>query len=248
MTEPSPTLLRFLTELRKRLIISLIALGIIFGVLFCFANTLYTWLALPLLKALPKGHGLISTTITGPFLVPFEFTFVTALFVAVPFFLYQLWAFVAPALYLHERRLVWPLLFISIMLFYAGVAFAYFIIFPLLFVFFTRTVPVGVMFSPDISHYLDFTLQLFFIFGVIFEVPVITVLVISSGVFSREKLISLRRYVIVGAFIIGMLLGPPDVLSQIMLALPLWLLFEVGLFCSVFFEGQTVGRMQKHDS
>lgn len=236
MSQGNANILRFLIELRKRLLNCLFALVLVFAVLFYFANDLYTLLALPLLKHLPQGHGLIATNIMAPFFVPFELTFVLALFVAVPAFLYQLWAFIAPALYQHERRFVWPLLFISTLLFYAGVAFAYFVIFPTIFSFLTRTAPTGVLVSPDISQYLDFTLKLFFIFGAIFEVPVATVLLIWTGVTTREKLIKMRPYAIVGAFIVGMLLGPPDVLSQTLLALPLWLLFEVGIFFAKFFQ------------
>jgi sec-independent protein translocase protein TatC len=195
---------------------------------------------LPLLKNLPQGHGLIATNIVAPFFVPFELTFVVSLFISVPFFLYQLWGFIAPALYQHERRLVWPLLFISTLLFYLGIAFAYFVIFPLIFGFLTQTAPRGVIVSPDISQYLDFTLKLFFIFGGIFEVPVATVLLIWSGITTRERLIKFRPYAIVSAFIIGMLLAPPDVLSQTLLAVPLWLLFEVGIFLGKFFKPNNV--------
>lgn len=234
MTENS-NLLRFLVELRKRLISSLLVLSVIFFILFYFANDLYTLLAHPLLKYLPQGHGLIATDIIAPFFVPFQLTFVLAVFLSVPFFLYQLWAFIAPALYQHEKRLVWPLLFISTALFYSGVAFAYFVIFPVIFSFLTHTAPMGVMVSPDITHYLDFTLKLFFIFGAIFEVPVLTILLIWSGVTTREQLIKMRPYAIVSAFVVGMLLGPPDVLSQTLLAVPLWLLFEAGIYFSKFF-------------
>lgn len=234
MKENHAAMLRFLIELRKRLIYSLLALGIIFGVLFYFANELYTLLAQPLLKHLPVGQGLIATNIVAPFFVPFELTFVIALFVTVPVFLYQLWAFIAPALYQHERRWVWPLLLISTLLFYLGVAFAYFVIFPIVFSFLVHTAPRGVLVSPDISQYLDFTLKLFFIFGAIFEVPVATILLIWTGVTTREKLIRMRPYAIVAAFVVGMLLGPPDVLSQTLLAVPLWMLFELGIFVAKF--------------
>lgn len=229
-------LLYFLVELRKRLIHCVLALSVLFAVLFYFANDLYTLLALPLLKHLPQGHGLIATNIVAPFFVPFELAFFTAIFLAVPFFLYQLWAFIAPALYQHERRLVWPLLLMSSLLFYLGMAFAYFVIFPIIFGFLTHSAPQGVMVSPDISQYLDFTLKLFFVFGAIFEVPVLTILLIWTGVATRAQLIKTRPYAIVGAFIIGMLLAPPDVLSQTLLAIPLWLLFELGIFLSRFFK------------
>lgn len=235
MSDSQTTLLHFLIELRKRLFYSFIALAILFVILFSFANDLYTLLALPLLKHLPQGQGLIATNIVAPFFVPFELTFVVSLFLSIPVFLYQLWAFIAPALYRHERHLVWPLLFVSTLLFYIGIAFAYFVIFPLIFKFLTQSAPRGVIVSPDISLYLDFTLKLFFTFGIIFEVPVITIVLIWTGLTSREELIRMRPYAIVAAFIIGMLLAPPDVFSQTLLAVPLWLLFEVGIFFSRFF-------------
>ncbi len=234
MNNENAAILRFLIELRKRLLNCLVALIIVFGVLLYFANDLYTLLALPLLKHLPQGHGLIATNVVAPFFVPFELTFVVTLFICVPVFLYQLWAFVAPALYKHERRWVWPLLLLSTLLFYFGIAFAYLVIFPILFKFFTQTAPQGVMVSPDISQYLDFTLKLFFIFGMMFEVPVAIILLIWSGITSREYLIKMRPYAVIAAFIIGMLLAPPDVLSQTLLAVPLWLLFEVGIFLARF--------------
>ena len=238
MSENSNAILRFLVEVRKRLLICLLALAVIFSVLFYFANHLYTWLALPLLKHLPHGQGLIATNIVSPFFVPFELTFYASLFLAVPIFLYQLWEFIAPALYQRERRFVWPLLLMSTLLFYTGVAFAYFVIFPVIFSFLTKTAPQGVLVSPDISQYLDFTLYLFFIFGLIFEVPIITILFIWSGIVTRDKLIQARPYAIVAAFIIGMLLAPPDVVSQTLLAVPLWLLFELGIFLAPFFVKQ----------
>jgi len=229
------TLLRLITEFRKRFIYCLLVYAIIFAILFYFSNDLYTLLALPLLKHLPHGQGLIATNIVAPFFVPFELSSVSACFLCVPFFLYQLWGFIAPALYRNERRFVWPLLLISTLLFYVGVAFAYLIIFPILFQFLTHTAPQGVLVSPDIAEYLNFTLTLFLIFGLIFEVPVITILLIITGITTREYLVKMRPYIIVAAFVIGMLLAPPDVLSQTLLAIPLWMLFELGLFFSRFF-------------
>jgi sec-independent protein translocase protein TatC len=245
MSEKKEALVYFLLELRKRLLYGVMAFALIFILLLYFTNSLYTLLALPLLKHLPQGHGLIATNIVSAFFVPFEFTSIVALFISVPVFLYQLWAFIAPALYRHERRLVWPLLFISTSLFYLGVAFAYFIIFPIVLSFLIHSAPVGVNIMPDIAQYLDFSLKLFFAFGVIFEVPVITVLLICTGVTTSEKLIQWRPYVIVGAFIIGMLLTPPDVVSQTLLAVPLWLLFEIGIFIAPFFVRQVV-KENKH--
>jgi sec-independent protein translocase protein TatC len=235
MRDDSKKLLFFLIELRRRVLYCLFVLSVLFVFLLYFSNDLYSLLALPLLKHLPHTQGLIATSMMAPFFVPFELTFVTSLFLAVPVFLYQLWAFVAPALYRHERRFVWPLLLISTCLFYLGVAFAYFIIFPVLFAFLTHSVPQGVLMYPDMSQYLDLTLTLFFTFGLIFEVPVLVILLIWTGVTCRETLIRCRPYIIISAFIVGMLLAPPDVLSQTLLAVPLWLLFELGIVLSRFF-------------
>ncbi|TAK77920.1 MAG: twin-arginine translocase subunit TatC [Gammaproteobacteria bacterium] len=225
--------LHFLVEFRKRLIYSLIVLFILFAVLMYFANHLYTWLALPLLKYLPQGH-LIATEIVSPFFVPFKLAFMASMLLAVPFFLYQLWAFIAPALYGHERRLIWPFLLTSALLFYLGIAFAYFIIFPMLFHFLARIAPAGVMLSPDISEYLDFSIKLILVFGSLFEIPMVMVLLVSTRLVSHARLIKWRPYAIVGAFIIGMLLAPPDVLSQTILAVPIWLLYEIGILLSRF--------------
>ena len=224
---------RLLTELRTRLIRALVVFMILFAVLMYFANHLYTLLALPLLKFLPQGH-LIATQIVSPFFVPFKLAFMAAMLLGVPYFLYQLWAFIAPALYGHERRMVWPFLFASAFLFYAGQAFAYFVIFPMLFHFLATVAPIGVVLSPDISEYLDFTIKLLLVFGGLFEIPMIMVLLVSTGMVTRAKLIGWRSYAIVGAFIIGMLIAPPDVLSQTILALPIWLLYEVGILLTGF--------------
>jgi sec-independent protein translocase protein TatC len=223
----------FLVELRSRLISALTVLFIIFAVLLYFANDLYTLLALPLLKFLPQGH-LIATQIVSPFFVPFKLAFMASMLLGVPFFLYQLWGFVAPALYGHERRLIWPFLFMSAFLFYAGIAFAYFVIFPAIFHFLSQVAPVGVVLSPDINEYLDFTIKLLLVFGGLFEIPIIMVLLISVGLVTRAKFIAMRSYAIVGAFILGMLLAPPDVLSQTLLAIPIWLLYEAGILLSRF--------------
>lgn len=220
--------LHFLVEVRTRLIRSLMVLFILFGVLVYFANDLYTFLALPLLRFLPQGH-LIATQIVSPFFVPFKLAFMAALFLTVPFILYQVWGFVAPALYHYERKLIWPFLSLSAFLFYAGVAFAYFIIFPALFHFLVKTVPQGVVLSPDISEYFNFTLKLLLVFGALFEIPVVMVLLAATGMVKLDWFIKMRRYAIVGAFILGMLLAPPDVLSQTLLAIPIWLLYEAGI-------------------
>ena len=233
--------LHFLIELRSRLIHCLIIFFLVFAVLIYFANDLYTLLALPFLKYLPQGH-LIATQIVSPFFVPFKLAFMASLLLGVPYFLFQLWAFISPALYGHERRMVWPFLFASAFLFYSGLAFAYFIIFPMLFHFLARVAPVGVVLSPDISEYLDFTIKLLLVFGALFEIPMAMVLLVSTKIVSLERFIKMRSYAIVGAFVIGMLLAPPDVLSQTILAVPIWLLYEAGIVLS-----RLIKVFNKHD-
>jgi len=218
-----------LIDLRKRLINCVAVVLVIFAVLFYFANDLYHLLAIPLLERLPEGGKLIATSIAAPFFAPFKLTLAVSFFISVPFILHQTWGFIAPALYRREKKMVIPLLSSSVLLFYAGMVFAYFIVFPLVFGFFSGTTPADVTFLPDISQYLSFSLKLFMAFGLAFEVPIITLLLIWSGVTTKEKLASKRPYVIVAAFVLGMLLTPPDVISQILLALPIWLLFELGL-------------------
>lgn len=222
----------YLHELRARLIRSLLVIGGLFIICCIFANPLYHGLALPLLHQLPAGNNLIATQVASTLLVPFKLALVAAIFLAMPYLLLQFWSFIAPALYHHEKRLLWIVLITSSALFYAGIAFAYCIVFPMMFSFFIGTAPVGVEVRPDISHYLDFTLSLFMAFGVIFEVPMLTWLLVRLGVVTVEDLRSARPYVIVAAFIIGMLLSPPDVLSQVILAVPMCLLYELGVVCA----------------
>jgi len=200
-----------------------------------FSNTLFSMLSGPLLAHMPEDGSMIAIEVASPFLIPFKLTLFLAVFIAIPYVLYQLWSFVAPGLYRHERRLVVPLLVSSTLLFYAGAAFAYFVVFPLVFAFFTAAAPEGVSVMTDISRYLDFVLTLFFAFGAAFEVPVVTVLVVMTGMTTQKALREKRPYVIVGAFILGMLLTPPDVISQTLLAVPVWLLFELGLYFSGWF-------------
>lgn len=228
-------LLYFLIELRSRLLYSLIALFVLLAVLLYFANPLYTLLAKPLLKFLPEGH-LIATQIAAPFFVPFKLAFAASFLLGAPFFLYQVWAFIAPALYGHEKRLLWPFFFVSALLFYSGIAFAYYVIFPLLFHFLTQIAPVGVTISPDIGEYLDFTLKLLLVFGSLFEIPIVILLLVVSNIVTRERFIKLRPYAIIGAFVIGMLLAPPDVFSQTILAVPVWILYEFGIFLARFIK------------
>ena len=203
---------------------------LIFVALSPFSNPIYTTLAGPLLKHLPAQSSMIAIDVLSPFLTPLKFTLILSVFLTIPWTLYQVWAFVAPGLYQREKRLILPVLLSSILLFYCGMAFAYFVIMPLFFAFLTGTAPQGVAVMTDINHYLDFVLTMFFAFGVAFEMPVATVILVLIGVITPDALAAKRPYVIVGAFIVGMLLTPPDVISQTLLALPMWLLFEAGVF------------------
>ncbi len=224
--------LSHLIELRSRLLRMVLAILGLCILLLPWANPIYTALATPLMRLLPAGSSMIATEVAAPFLTPFKTTLIVAVFLAVPFLLSQIWAFIAPGLYKHERKLVLPLVVSSAGLYYLGMAFAYFAVFPVVFGFFVATTPDGVAVMTDISKYLDFVLTLFFAFGVAFEVPVATVLLVWTGVVTPDDLIAKRPYVIVGAFLVGAVLTPPDVLSQTMLAIPMWLLFEVGVYCS----------------
>ncbi|AUG98522.1 Sec-independent protein translocase subunit TatC [Pectobacteriaceae bacterium CE70] len=235
-------LISHLIELRKRLINSIICVLVVFLALIYFANDIYQIVSAPLIKQLPAGASMIATDVASPFFTPIKLTMIISVFVAAPLVLYQVWAFVAPALYKHERRLMVPLLISSSLLFYLGMAFAYFVVFPLAFSFFAHTAPKGVMIATDINNYLDFVMALFMAFGVSFEVPVAIVLLCWSGVITPQDLKKKRPYVLVGVFVVGMLLTPPDVLSQTLLAIPMYLLFEVGIFCSRFYVGK--GRRQ----
>ncbi len=225
-------LIAHLAELRSRLLRSLACVGLVFLGLAFFSDQLYTAIATPLLAKLPANSSMIATEVAAPFLVPFKLTLFVAVFIAMPYLLYQAWAFVAPGLYEKEQRFVLPLLLTSIVLFYLGIAFAFFIVFPLLFAFLTAVAPTGVTVMTDIGHYLNFILKMFFAFGLAFEVPIATILLIKTGFTTRAALSEKRPYIIVGAFAIGMLLTPPDVISQILLATPVWVLFELGLFLS----------------
>ena len=224
-----------LIELRDRLLRIVLAIAGVTVMLMPFANFLFARLSGPLVSHLPQGSSMIAIEVASPFLIPFKLTLVLAVFIAMPYVLYQVWAFVAPGLYQHERRLVLPLLASSTVLFYSGALFAYFVVFPLVFAFFTSTAPEGVSVMTDISRYLDFVLTLFIAFGAAFEVPVVTVLLVWTGMVTQESLRRKRPYVIVAAFIIGGVLTPPDVISQTLLAVPVWVLFELGLFFSGWF-------------
>ena len=226
------SLLSHLFELRSRLLwVTGSVLAVMLG-LFPFANTLYAWLAGPLMAHLPEDSSMVAIEVASPFLTPFKLVFLLSIVLAIPIILYHAWAFIAPGLYGSEKRLVFPLLVSSSILFYVGMAFAYFIVFPLVFGFFTRVAPEGVAVMTDIGRYLDFVIKIFIAFGTAFEVPIVTLVLVRLGVTTPKKLASKRPYVIVVAFIVGMLLTPPDVISQVLLAIPVWLLFEIGLLLS----------------
>jgi sec-independent protein translocase protein TatC len=234
MDLPEESFLSHLIELRNRLIRALLAVGIVFICLFPWSKELYTLLAQPLLDTLPKGGQMIATDVVGVFLVPMKVTMMAAFLIALPYVLYQVWAFVAPGLYAHEKRLAIPLVAASVLLFFCGMAFAYFLVFPTVFGFMSRIAPEGVAWMTDIEKYLSFVLSTFVAFGVTFEVPVIVIVLVHMGIVDIAKLKEWRPYVIVGAFVIGAIFTPPDVVSQIMLAVPLWLLYELGILLARF--------------
>jgi sec-independent protein translocase protein TatC len=219
-----------LIELRDRLLRVVLAILVIFLGLVPFANWLFTRLSGPLTAHLPEGSSMVAIDVASPFFTPIKLTLVLSIFLAMPVILYQAWAFVAPGLYRHERKRVLPLLVSSTLLFYIGTAFAYYVVFPLVFGYLTQSAPEGVAVMTDISRYLDFVLSMFFAFGIAFEVPIAVVLLIWTGAVSPQSLREKRSYIIVGAFVVGMLLTPPDVFSQTLLAVPMWLLFEVGVY------------------
>jgi sec-independent protein translocase protein TatC len=223
------TFLEHLIELRSRLLKASVSVLVVLLVLLPFSRQLYVLLAEPLSSRLPEGSSMIAIDVASPFLTPFKLSLLLALILSIPVVLYQVWAFVAPALYRHEQRLARPLLYSSVFLFYLGCAFAYYVVFPLVFGFFTSYAPEGITMMTDISKYLDFVITLFLAFGITFEVPIATIILVATGVTTVKQLASMRGYVVVGAFAIGMLLTPPDVISQTLLALPMWLLFETGL-------------------
>ncbi|WP_444926259.1 twin-arginine translocase subunit TatC [Microbulbifer sp. TRSA002] len=218
-----------LIELRDRLLRILLVVLVLFVCLMPFASEIYNFIAYPLQERLAGDVGMIATEVTSTFLTPFKTTFIVSFFIAIPFVLYQVWSFIAPGLYKNEKRIAIPLLISSVALFYIGIAFAYFVVFPLLFDFFVGTAPEDIKVMPDMRSYLDLVLKLFFAFGFAFEIPIATVLLIWSGVVDAKTLASKRPYVIVGCFLIGMLLTPPDIISQSLLAFPMWLLFEIGI-------------------
>jgi len=227
-----------LIELRKRLLRVVLFVLVVFLCAAPYANEIYTFLSGPLLQHMPENSTMIATDVASPFFTPFKLALVASIFFSVPVILYHFWAFVAPGLYSHEKKMVLPLLMASTLLFYMGVAFAYFVVFPLVFGFLTAAAPEGVAVMTDIAKYLDFVLTLFFAFGLSFEVPIITIVLVWTGMTTPQSLAEKRPYVIVGAFIVGMFLTPPDAISQTLLAVPIWILFESGLLCSRLFVRQ----------
>jgi len=244
---PKESFVSHLVELRDRILRSLLVLVVLILVMVPFANDLYVFFAKPLMAALPEGTSMISTEPHGPFFVPLKLVIALSVILAMPFLLHQLWAFVAPGLYENERAVAIPLLVSSTLLFYLGILFAYFIVFPLVFAFFTSTAPEGVAVMTDINAYFGFAMKLFFAFGISFEVPVATVIMVKMGITTPENLVAKRPYVIVGAFVVGMLMTPPDLFSQTLLALPVWLLFEVGVRFSRRFRPANVAGDPEQD-
>lgn len=232
---PEQPFIAHLIELRNRLLKIVCTVLVIFLGLASYANEIYTLLSVPLLQHMPANSTMIAIDVASPFFTPFKLALVCSAFIAVPVILYQFWAFVAPGLYKHERKMILPLLFASTLLFYLGVVFAYMVVFPLVFGFLTAAAPANVAVMTDISKYLDFVLTLFFAFGITFEVPIFTIVLVWSGITTPKSLAEKRPYIIVGAFIVGMFLTPPDAISQTLLAVPIWLLFEIGLLFSKFF-------------
>jgi len=235
MSQTQQTPISQLVELRSRLLRAVAAMVRVFRALVYFANDIYNILAEHVLRQLPEGTSMIATGVATPFLTPMKLTLIVSFFADIPYVLYQVWAFIAPGLYKHEKRLIAPLVFSSALLFYAGAAFAYFVVFPLAFGFFTKMAPEGVTIATDIASYLDFVLGLFVAFGIAFEIPIATILLCWTGVTTPKDLSGKRPYVIVVVFIVGMLLTPPDIISQTLLAIPMWLLFEIGVFFARFY-------------
>ena len=237
---PSPassyTLFDHLLELRSRLLNVVIGVLIVFLGLFYFANEIYEYVSKPLMETLPESGQMIATDVASSFFAPFKLTMVLSIFIAMPFILFQIWAFIAPGLYKNEKRLVIPLMIGSTLLFYGGIAFVYYVVFPIIFAFFTSVAPEGVNIATDISSYLDFVLKLFFAFGIVFEIPIVIILLCWTGFTDPDSLRAKRPYVVVGAFVVGMLLTPPDIISQTLLAIPMLLLFELGVFIAAMYQ------------
>jgi sec-independent protein translocase protein TatC len=244
MAEPN-SLIAHLIELRGRVLKAVVSVFVVFLCLVYFAQDLYHWLATPLIDTLPEGAQMIATDVASPFFAPFKLTMVLSFFIAIPVVLYQIWGFVAPGLYKNEKRLVAPLLLSSTLLFYLGMAFAYYVVFPLAFAFFSSVAPEGVVIATDISSYLNFVLKIFFAFGLAFEIPVAVVLMCWTGVTTPDSLRAKRPYVIVGVFVVGMLLTPPDIISQTLLAIPMWILYEFGIVIGSIYSRKKADQKQQ---
>lgn len=238
MTNKDMTLVQHLIELRDILLRSVIAILAIFAGLFPFANEVYAFIATPIISVLPSGSNIIAIGVISPFLTPLKMALIIAVYLAMPYLLYQIWSFIAPALYKHEKRMIVPLVVSSTLLFYAGLLFSFYVVFPVIFGFLSSIGPSVVDFTPDIQYYLDFVLKVSFAFGIAFEVPIATILIIMFNMTTVEKLKKNRPYIIIGAFVLGMLLTPPDIISQTLIAIPMWLLFEAGLIFAPMFQRQ----------
>lgn len=238
------TFVQHLIELRDKLLRSVIAILIVFVGLFPFANEVYEFIAAPILNVLPQESNIIAIGVISPFLTPLKMALIFAVYVAMPYLLYQIWSFIAPALYKHEKQMILPLVVSSTLLFYAGLVFSFYVVFPVIFGFLTTIGPEVVNFTPDIQYYLDFVLKVSFAFGVAFEVPIATILLIMFGATTADKLKKNRPYVVIGAFVIGMLLTPPDIISQTLIAIPMWLLFEAGLIFAPLFTRKDRAQKQ----
>lgn len=248
MTEDATQpLIGHLIELRTRLLRCIICILLVLICLLYFSNDIYHIVANPLISQLPQGSSMIATDIAAPFFTPIKLTAIVAIFISIPYVLYQVWGFIAPALYQHEKRLVMPLIVSSTVLFYMGIAFAYFVVFPLAFYFFIHTAPIDVAINTDITKYLDFVMTLFIVFGFAFEVPVAIILLCWTGVTTPKNLRKKRPYIIVGVFAVAMFVTPPDVFSQILLAIPICLLFEIGTFFARFYRPRTADIKDNED-
>tara|TARA_B100000965_G_scaffold213863_1_gene178730 strand:- start:129 stop:893 length:765 start_codon:yes stop_codon:yes gene_type:complete len=246
MTSPNPDdeavdkthqpFLEHIVELRTRILRSLALVALLFLPVYYFAEPLFNFVAAPLMSRLPEGSGMIATQVASPFLAPFKLAIYTAIFIGIPFLLHQLWSFVSPGLYRHEKRFALPLLTSSVALFYCGMAFSYFLVFPIVFTFFIEISPTGINMMTDINQYLDFVMKMFLAFGLAFEIPVATLLMVWSGLTTADAMAAKRPYIVIGCFVLGMFLTPPDVVSQLLLALPMWLLFEVGVGLARLFD------------
>ena len=241
------TFVSHLIELRSRLIKAVVAILLIVIVQLPFAGEIYSLMARPVMAYLPEGSSMIATGVLSPFLTPFKMVFILGIILSMPFILYQIWAFIAPGLYKHEKRIARPLLFSSIFLFYLGCLFAYFVIFPILFQFIPAISPAGVNYMPDINSYLDIVVRLFFAFGLAFEVPIAVILMILMDVTTPEKLANNRPYVVVGVFVVGMILTPPDMISQTLMAIPMWMLFELGIVMGRLLKKRRIAEKEEHE-